>query len=135
MLRVVLGFTLLFLLFPLVAFGVVPSPTEDLAGFFAGLLDAVGSSEWRVVGAFVLMGVVALVRRYGGRFGLDSGKAAFIASMAIGAALSVSGALAAGASLGGVIGILKLIVNGAITGLVASGLYSGGKKLLEPTPE
>ena len=129
--RTILAFTVLLLLIPVLALAGIPSPTEDLGAFAGGLLDAVGNSEWRIVGALVLMGLVALTRRYGTRFGLGSGRAAFVTAVALGAALSVSGGLASGVAMGGIIGVLKLIINGAITGFAASGIYSGVKKLSE----
>jgi|SRR3990172_2191452 len=108
----------------------IPSPFEDLSGFTGGLLAGIHDSNWRVVGAFIIMGLVALWRRFA-PVRLSSGKAAWVASLVIGAAVGLADVWAAGGSLGGVVGTVNVLINGAITGLVASGLYSGGKKLSE----
>ena len=119
----------LFLLVPVVAIA-APELLEDPQGFIGALLEAISSSNWRVVGALGIMGAVAALREWGPAV-LSSGKAAWITSIAIGAVLGLAGGLLAPGAIGGVIGVLGLLLNGAITGFAASGLYSGGKKILE----
>lgn len=102
----------------------LPDPFSDPSGFAGGALDAISNSNWRLLGAFVVVGVVALIRKYGVRLGLGSGRAAWVTSIMLGALASLGAALEMGIALGGIIGVLKVLINGAITGLAASGMFS-----------
>jgi hypothetical protein len=120
----------LFILFTASVALAVPSPFEDLSGFASGLLTGIHDSNWRVVGAFIIIGLVALVRKIGPEK-LSSGKAAWVTAIVLGALGGLGNALP-NLSFAGA---LDSLVNGAITGLVASGLYSGVKKLGEENKE
>ena len=118
---------LMILAVPMVAYALPAS--DDIGGLAGVFADAFQTSNWKLVIAVGIMLAVALLRSFVPK--LDNGKIAFGLALALGAASSVATGLEAGQVTTGV-AIVKAIFDGAMTALVASGLWSGLKKLSDP---
>lgn len=121
------------IMIPIIAFG-LPDPFTDTSGFVAGVFAAIGEGNWRVVGAFGIIGVVALWRKYAqDRFPkLASGAGAFAIASVLGALMALAAALGGETETPvGVLAYIQVLINGAITGFTASGIYSGVKSMFD----
>lgn len=101
------------------------------------IFEAVQGSAWRLVAALAVLGIVKAFRSgFVTKYlpSLKSGKAAFFAALGTGAAGAVANAYVAGFDITSAQAFVTLCLDGAVTGLVAAGLYSGGKKWLEVPP-
>ena len=106
------------------------------------LFDAITAGNWRIAAAAVIIVIVGILRTgkltkfLPGKIStwLSSGKGAWITAVVGGALGAAANVALAGSTWGGLKGVAVIIVNGAMTGLVAAGLVSGWKTLKPSAP-
>lgn len=108
----------------------LPDPSNDPVAFIGLLVDAAQGGHWRLAAALLLIGLIYLLRRYGGRvprlgpwMQTDRGGAIMALVMGVGGGLAA--ALFSGRPI-----TIYLIVDAISVGLTAAGGWAIGKKIL-----
>lgn len=111
-----------------------PDPGNDLQGFLREIFTAVQAGNWKYVAALAIIAAVFAVRKWGSKLvpALAKGKWAWATTVLIGALGALGNALAAGAPLGGFVGVLSILGSGAFVGAGAAGLFKGASEWLGP---
>jgi hypothetical protein len=108
----------------------VVSPDTDPGGFAGVILDALKSSNWRLLAVLVVILAVWLLRRFGGKawpwLATDRGGA--VCALVMGMAATLAGILAAGGKLSG-----KALLDGLVLAFSSAGGWALVKKMLAPS--
>jgi hypothetical protein len=112
---------------------VIPDPTVDPIAFITQLFGAGRSGAWAVVATLLLVGLVAIVRKFGGKLveKLAGDRAGAILGFLSGFAPALAAAVLAGPV--GVLSYVDAIGQAIVAGCAVAGLYVVPKKILKPS--
>lgn len=108
----------------------IPDPAVDVGGWLNTVLTAVRGSDWRLLAAAVLIGVVWAARRYGKKLipWLETGRGGAVLALALGVLGAISNAILAGHAREAF--SASLLLDGLEVGVLSAGGWTAFRHLL-----